>query len=94
MDNSKRWTFQDPLLIALSVELQRANSRMILERTPEPGNLIISHIAKCEHSVAIKKEKTIEILRLGSSLKPDRIIKRDKRRPQSRQRRKSSKKNS
>ena len=79
-------------LIALSVELQRTNSRMVLERAPESGNLIMSQIAKCEHSVALKKEEAIESLRMESSLKPDRIMNRDRRRPQKRKKKKSSKK--
>ena len=46
-DEAKGYTVADPLLVALSVELQRANSRMLLERTPWSGNLIESNIAKC-----------------------------------------------
>ena len=91
MDDSKRWTYQDPLLVALSVELQRTNSRMILERAPESENLIMSQMAKCEHSVAIRKEEAIESLRLESSLKPDRIMNREKKRPQNRKIKKNSK---
>ena len=80
-DEFRRQTSQDPLVIALSVELQRTNSRMVLERTPQPRNLIESEIEKCEHSVAIKKGKAIENLYL-ESIKPDRIImKRKKIRP-------------
>ena len=54
----------------------------------------MSQIVKCEHSVALKKEWAIENLRLESSLKPDRLMKRDKKKPQCRQRRKSPKTNS
>ena len=72
-DELRRQTSQDPLVVALSVELQRTNSRMVLERTPQSRNLIESEIAKCEHSVAIKKGKAIENLYL-ESIKPDRII--------------------
>ena len=45
---------------------------MILERTPQPENLIASEIVKCEHSVAIKRGMAIERLCLDS-LKPKRI---------------------
>ena len=41
-------TGRDPLLSALSIELQRANSRMILERTPILDDLIDSAMLKCE----------------------------------------------
>ena len=75
-DGICRWSGQDPLIMALSVELQRANSRMVLERTPQSGNLIASEIAKCQHSVAIRRKQAIENLRL-ESIKPDRIMNRD-----------------
>ena len=53
-----------PLLSALSIELQRANSRMILERTPVLDDLIDSAMMKCAISISKKKEEAIETLRL------------------------------
>ena len=49
---------------------------MVLERTPQSGNLIASEIAKCQPSVAIKRKQAIEDLRL-ESIKPERIINRN-----------------
>ena len=63
---------KNPLLSAINVELQRANSRMVLERTPILGNLIESAIVKCEISISKKKEKAIESLRL-ERIKPTTI---------------------
>ena len=55
----------NPLLSAINVELQRANSRMILERIPVLGSLIYSAMVKCEIAVSKKKEDAIESLRLA-----------------------------
>ena len=63
-DDAKIYVSADPLLIAISVELQRTNCRMILERVPHSGNLIESDIAKCKQSIAIKRGKAVECLRL------------------------------
>ena len=63
---------RNPLQSALSIELQRANSRMILERTPVLDDLIDSDMLKCELSVSKKKDDAIETLWL-QSLKPERI---------------------
>ena len=57
---------------AISIELQRANSRMILERTPVLDDLIDSAMVKCELAVEKKKQMAVESLRLGS-LRPARI---------------------
>ena len=65
---------------ALSVELQRANSRMVLERTPLLEDLIETAMVKCELAVSKKKEIAIENLRLGR-LRPDRIHKNKKKGP-------------
>ena len=65
---TNRW----PLLSALSIELQRANSRMILERTPVLANLIDSVMVKCELSVSQKKDDANETLR-SQKLKPARV---------------------
>ena len=65
-------TGRDPLLSALSIELQRANSRMILERTPILDDLIDSAMLKCEKSVSKKKEDAIETLRL-QRMRPARV---------------------
>ena len=59
---------------ALNVELQRANSRMIFERTPELEDLIEGAIVKCKLAVAKKKEAAIEELKLGR-LRPNRFHK-------------------
>ena len=75
-DGAKR-NFSDPLLVAISVELQRANCRMILERAPRTENLIESEVVKCRQSVALKRDEAIESLRL-EALQPDRIRKWNK----------------
>ena len=61
-----------PLHSALNVELQRANSRMILERTPGLDGLIDSAMVKCEQSVAKKRDDAIDTLQL-SRLRPARV---------------------
>ena len=73
LDDAKVYTVADPLLVAISVELQRMNSRMILERAPHSQNLIQSEIEKCERSVAIKRDKAVESLR-SAELAPFSII--------------------
>ena len=60
------------LQAALNVELQRANSRMSLERTAQLDNLIDIAMVKCELGVSKKKEDAIESLRLRK-LKPARV---------------------
>ena len=64
----------NPLRSAINIELQRANSRMILERTPSLENLIESAMVKCELAASEKKDEAIETLRL-ERLRPTRIIK-------------------
>ena len=59
---------------AINVELQRANSRMVLERTPLLEDLIETDMVKCELAVVKKKENAIEMLRL-ERLRPKRIHK-------------------
>ena len=54
------------------LQLQRANSRMILEKTPVLENLIESAMIKCEQAVFKKKNEAIESLRL-ERLRPSRI---------------------
>ena len=71
-EGGKIYTAADPRLVAITVELQRANSRIIPKRTPQPENLIASEIVKREHSVAIKRDKAIERLCL-EYLKSKRI---------------------
>ena len=61
-----------PLLTAINVELQKSNSRMVLERTPLLEDLIESDLIKCELTVAKKKENAVESLR-GKIIKPTRI---------------------
>ena len=63
---------RNPLHSALNVELQRANSRMILERTPGLDGLIDSAMVKCEQSVAKKRDDAIDTLQL-SRLRPARV---------------------
>ena len=62
----------NPLVSALNVELQRANSRMILERTPVLGDLIETAMVKCEMAVEKKMGDAIESLRL-ERVRPARI---------------------
>ena len=59
LSDSKNYATADPLLVAISVELQRANSRMVLERSPHFENLISSDMVKCKQSAAIKREKRL-----------------------------------
>ena len=61
-----------PLQSAINVELQRGNSRMVLERTPIQEHLLESDVVKCELAVSKKKEEAIESLRLIRSM-PTRI---------------------
>ena len=42
---------KDPLQSALNIELQKANSRMILDRTPQLEEFIESDLSKCELAV-------------------------------------------
>ena len=53
LDNASNYSTADPLLAAISVELQRANSRMVLERVPHTKNLISTDIVKCKQSAAL-----------------------------------------
>ena len=53
---------------------------MILERSPHSEYLIERDIVKCEQSLAIKKKKSVESLRLRS-VNPDRIMKWNKTEP-------------
>ena len=76
-EDEKSITISDPLLIAINIELQRLNSRMVLERAPHSDNLIDADIVKCQRSIAIKRKEAIESLWL-ETLKPDRIIEKEK----------------
>ena len=58
--------FPDPLLTAINLEVQRFNSRMILERQPPPINLIDSAFVKCEAEVAKKKIEAARSISRGS----------------------------
>ena len=60
INEEKKITVMD-LLVAISIELQRANSRMVLERTPHSGNLIASGIKKYTQSIAIKRIRLLKI---------------------------------
>ena len=74
-DEERVWKFSDPLIVALNVELQKINSRMLLERAPHTGNLIASEVDKCKQSVVIKRDKAIESL-LSEAVQPRRIMTR------------------
>ena len=63
----------NPLIVAISVEPQRANNGMILERAPHTENLIEANNVICMQSVAIKRHWAIEILR-SEQLKPVRVL--------------------
>ena len=72
-DSHYRLSYEtNTLQSTISIELQRANSRMILERTPVSEDLIESAMVKCELAVKKKKQMAIESLRL-ESLRPARI---------------------
>ena len=61
------------LLTAISVEVQRSNSQMILERKPLPEDLIESVFVKCELAVSKRRSKVQNRIRkkkLGNNLKP------------------------
>ena len=80
--------FPNALLTAINIEVQRFNSRMILERQPPRCNLIETAFSKCEVEVAKKKIEAAKILQSSyrltkhnqsiscieatSSVKPDR----------------------
>ena len=49
------FNFRTKLLCSLSIVVQRANSRMIIERAPMPTTLIMKRISQCE--LAVAKEK-------------------------------------
>ena len=73
-DSECPWNYEiNTLQSAINVELQKANSRMILERTPRSEDLIEKDIVKCELAVVKKREKAIETLRL-ERLRPRRFI--------------------
>ena len=57
---------------AINVELQKANGRMILERTPILDDLIDSAMVKCEIAISKKRDDAIESLRLNK-LRPVRV---------------------
>ena len=61
-----------PLQSAINVELQKSNSRMVLERTPSLEDLIASDMLKCELTVAKKKENAVKSLQ-ALRRKPTRI---------------------
>ena len=63
----------NPLIVAISVELQRANNGMILERAPHTENLIEANDEICMQSVAIKRQRAIESLR-SEQLKPIGVL--------------------
>ena len=56
------WKEQDPLVIAIGIEVERYNSQMILEREPIPVDLIQSELIKCQISVAKQRELAVEEL--------------------------------
>ena len=56
------WKEQDPLVIAINIEVQRYNSQMILEREPIPVDLIQPDLIKYQISVAKQRELAMEKL--------------------------------
>ena len=72
-----------PLQSAINVELQKSNSRMVLERTPLLEDLIESDLLKCELTVAKKRENAVESLQL-LRIKPTRIHEEMKKRQKER----------
>ena len=58
--------YPSPLLTAINLEVQRFNSRMILERQPPQTKLIDSAFIKCEAEVAKKKIEAAKSLSGGS----------------------------
>ena len=68
-DEANNWVDANPLIVAISIEPQRANNGMILERAPHTENLIEANNVKCMQSVAIKRHRAIESLR-SKQLKP------------------------
>ena len=61
----------DPLLTAVNVEVQKFNSRMILERQPPQSNLIQSTFIKCEAEVAKKRAEASKSLYQSSCRKSE-----------------------
>ena len=59
--------FPNPLLTAINIEVQRFNSRMILERQPPSSDLIETSFTKCEAEVAKKKGKAVKIIKQSSN---------------------------
>ena len=57
--------FPDPLLTAINVEVQRYNSRMILERQPPRENLIETAFIKCKAEIEKKKMKAAKSVKRG-----------------------------
>ena len=61
--DDRYWHQNDSLLTAISVEMQRFNSQMILERSPVTENLLESKFFKCKLAIAKRKEKASETLK-------------------------------
>ena len=57
--------FPSPLQTAINLEVQRFNSRMILERQPPHPKLIETAFRKCEAEVAKKKVEAVKSLTNG-----------------------------
>ena len=60
--------FPNPLLTAINIEIQRFNSRMILERQPPRVDLIETSFIKCEAEVAEKKVEAAKKIMLNSNI--------------------------
>ena len=61
--DDRSWHQNDLLLTAISIEMQRFNSQMILERNPVTENLLESKFFKCKLAIAKRKEKASETLK-------------------------------
>ena len=60
--------FPNPLLTAINIEVQRFNSRMILERQPPRIDLIETSFIKCKAEVAKKRVEAAKKIRLNSKI--------------------------
>ena len=75
VDRIETRKFPNPLLTAINLEVQRFNSRMILERQPPHINLIDSAFIKCQVEVAKKKTKAVKRLNRNMILVTEQNLK-------------------
>ena len=66
--------YTNPLLTAINVEVQRFNSKMILERQPHQINLIEPAFVKCKIEVERKKKEASKSLKeISQGILPDQL---------------------